>query len=125
MVAAFLAPHRPLGETEAPGPHNIRVPEYCQAPLLITLGLGPESAHEVSLNPCFCPKLRQVILSLGALTLKLNDPALKLTVLHLMLTDLALMLNDLILMLIKPATVVIVLDFEASESPLKVISLCV
>jgi hypothetical protein len=47
--------------------------------LLITLGLGPESAHEVSLNPCFCPKLRQVILSVGALTLKLTDLVIKLT----------------------------------------------
>ena len=79
--------------------------------MLITLGLGPESAHEVSLNLCFCPKLRQVILSLGALTLKL--------------TDLALMLTDVIRMLIKPAMVVIVLAFEASEPPLKVISLFV
>ena len=118
MVAAFRAPHRPLGETEAPGPHNIRVPEYCQAPLLITLGLGPESAHEVSLNPCFCPKLRQVILSLGALNLKLTDLALK-------LTDLALMFPDPALILINPAVVVTVLAFEDSDPSLKVISLCV
>ena len=118
MVAAFRAPHRPLGETEAPGPHNIRVPEYRRAPLLITLGLGPESAHEVSFNPCFCPKLRQVILSLGALNLKLIDLALK-------FTDPALMVTDPALMLIKPAAVVIVLAFEDSDPSLKVISLCV
>src|SRR5829696_3630089 len=118
MVAAFRAPHRPLGETEARGPPNIRVPEYCQAPLLITLGLGPDSAHEVSLNPCFCPKLRQVILSLGALTLKLNDLALKLIDLALKLTDLAHMIPDPALILINPAAVVTVLDFQASESPL-------
>ena len=104
MVAAFRAPHCPLGETEAPRVTSIRVPDDTRAPLLITLGLGPESAHVVSLNPCFCPKLRQVILSIGALTLKLTD---------------------VIRMLIKPATVVIVLDFEASEPPLKVISLFV
>jgi hypothetical protein len=79
MVAAFRAPHHPLGEIEAPRITSIRVPDDTRAPLLITLGLGPESAYEVSLNPCFCPKLRQVILSLGALNLKLNDLALKLT----------------------------------------------
>jgi hypothetical protein len=82
MVAAFRARHRPLGETEAPGPHNIRVPEYSQAPFLITLGPGPEIAHEVSLNPCFRPKLRQVILSLGALALKLTDLALTAVAAH-------------------------------------------
>ena len=87
MVAAFRAPHRPPGETEAPHITSIRVPDDTRAPLLITLDLGPESAHEVSLNPCFRPKLRQAILSLGALNLNL--------------TDLALMPNDLILMLTK------------------------